>query len=248
LSADETAAAHYRTAMASVDDSPSKAGLKVLLLEDQGIVRAGMRALIQISEPRAQIHEAATFSEACGLLGKFRFDLAFLDVDLTDGHSGMDVLRHIRDREMDTKVIMLSGRIDPGIIQAALDEGASGYIPKAMDEDGVFRHALDRVIEGGVYLPDQFLTTGRYSLTPVGAYRAGDTKDLGLTDRQLEVLYYVCAGLQYKVIAYKMEVSEHTIRKNYVPYILKKLRARNRSELMSLISQRGITLNHPARA
>ena len=62
--------------------------LVILLLEDQGLVRAGMRALIEVCEPRATIQEAGSCSEALGRLRAGPIDIAFLDIDLKESQSG----------------------------------------------------------------------------------------------------------------------------------------------------------------
>src|SRR3569623_2019078 len=92
------------------------APLTILLLEDQGLVRAGMRELIQISEPHARIVEAAGFDEAVARTEAEKIDIAFLDVDLKGGKSGRDFLRWLRSGERDTRAIMLSGRAEKELV------------------------------------------------------------------------------------------------------------------------------------
>ena len=79
------------------------APLTILILEDQGLVRAGMRELIQISEPYARIVEAAGYDEAVERAEAGPIDIAFLDVDLKGEKSGLDFLRWLRAREIDTR-------------------------------------------------------------------------------------------------------------------------------------------------
>ena len=76
--------------------------LRILLLEDQGLVRAGMKALLQISEPHAAIREASSYEEAVEAVRNGTFDIAFLDIDLKGQLSGLDFLRHIRSLDVDT--------------------------------------------------------------------------------------------------------------------------------------------------
>jgi DNA-binding NarL/FixJ family response regulator len=121
--------------------------LTILILEDPGLVRAGMRELIQISEPHARIVEAAGFDEAVARAEAGPIDIAFLDVDLKGEKSGLDFLRWLRSREIDTRAIMLSGRAEKELVLTCLNEGASGYILKDMESDGLFRRALDTVFE-----------------------------------------------------------------------------------------------------
>ena len=79
--------------MKSSSDASSKpvaneGKLSILLLEDQGLVRAGMRALIELCEPRAAIHEAKSHDDARERLGAEPIDIAFLDIDLKEALSG----------------------------------------------------------------------------------------------------------------------------------------------------------------
>src|ERR1700722_16177264 len=110
--------------------------LAILILEDQGLVRAGMRELVQICEPLSQIHEAKTYDEAVSRLTSRLYDVAFLDIDLKSGKSGIDVLRHIRAIDLDTRAIMLSGRSERELVMECIDAGASGYILKDLESGG----------------------------------------------------------------------------------------------------------------
>ncbi len=217
--------------------------MNILLLEDHGVVRHAMRTELQMTEPLAQVHEASSYAEAMDLLPRHSFSVAFLDHDLGEEKTGFDVLKHIHENCIETKAIILSGRDDRATIMDCLAAGASGFIPKAAEGEGVFRRAIDTVFQGGIYLPSSALGKGGYAplAAPVAAEAAG------VTGRQLEVLYYLCQGLQYKVIAWKMDISEHTVRKDYVTALLRKFNVPNRVELMLEISRRRIVIPRPAR-
>src|SRR5262245_39747076 len=104
--------------------------LRILLLEDQALVRAGMKALIQISEPLSTIREAASYDDAVEAIGNDSFDIAFLDIDLKEQKTGLDFLRHIRSLDLATRAIMLSGRVEKELVMTCIEAGASGYILK----------------------------------------------------------------------------------------------------------------------
>ena len=84
--------------------------VSILLLEDQALVRASMRALIQFCQPRAAIKEAGSDDEALHTLSALPIDIAFLDLDLKETRSGIDVLKYIRASELTTRAIILSAR------------------------------------------------------------------------------------------------------------------------------------------
>ncbi len=118
-----------------------------------------MRALIQFCEPRAAIKEAGSYDEALHTLSALPIDIAFLDLDLKETRSGIDVLKYIRASELTTRAIILSARSEESIVLECIRLGACGYILKDMDSDGVFRRALDTVFQGGVFLPAGTLGT-----------------------------------------------------------------------------------------
>jgi CheY-like chemotaxis protein len=130
----------------------------ILILEDQSLVRAGMRQLVQICEPRSQIHEASNHDEATAKLTSHTYDIAFLDIDLKSEKSDIDGLKYIRTMDVETRAIMLSARSEREVILECVDAGASGYILKDIESDGVFRHALDTVFLDHVTRTDAILS------------------------------------------------------------------------------------------
>lgn len=219
--------------------------LNILLLEDQSLVRAGMRALIQISEPRARIHEAASYEEAVNLLAAHRFDLAFLDHDLKGAETGLDFLVHLRGTDAETRVIMLSGRSEKDVVMTSLEKGASGYILKDMESDGLFRRALDTVFAGSVFLPANIFGRGGYSPGEVAAKPSATPESLGIRGRPLEALYWVCQGLPDKLIARNMGIEDGTVRKDYMQKLFRAFGVVRRTEVIVEVSRRGMIIPPP---
>jgi two-component system nitrate/nitrite response regulator NarL len=206
--------------------------LHVLLLDDQALVRAGMRALIEMSEPRARVEEAASCEEALELLAAEPADVAFLDVALKGPRTGLDVLRHIRERGLATRAIILSADAANATVMDCLRLGASGYIVKDMDGDGLFREALDAVLRGEIFLPPGL---ARAAQAPGESLEA-----LGIRGRAVEVLYYLCQGYSNQLIASKMGVSERTIANDYNTRLFSQFRVTNRASLIVEVSRRGL--------
>ena len=223
----------------------SPATPSILILEDQALVRAGMRELIQISEPHGRIQEASSYDEAVEKLATGPFDIAFLDIDLKREKSGLDVLRHMRALEMDTRAIMLSGRSEREIVLECIGAGASGYILKDMESDGLFRRALDTVFQGSVFLPANVIGRGGFTPASLAGPPNISADAIGVTGRALEALYYLCQGLPNKTIASKMGVEEGTIRKDYIPKLFRTFKVVRRTELLVEISRRGIRIPKP---
>ncbi len=204
------------------------------------MVRAGMRALIQACETRARVEEARSYNEAVACLAAAQIDIAFLDIDLRDTRSGIDVLKHIRAGGLLTRVIMLSAQDDESIVLDCLRLGASGYILKDMDSDGLFRRALDTVFQGGVFLPAGVL--GRSSPSAASVTRAVATSmdEIGVKGRALEALYYICQGYSNSVIAHKMGVAESTVANEYNSRLFRRFHVASRASLIVEVARRGI--------
>ncbi|MFZ6846332.1 response regulator [Undibacterium sp. RuTC16W] len=216
--------------------------LNILVLDDQGLVRAGMTELIRISEPRAKVFEASNYAMTIALLDKHYFQFAFLDFDLKAEFSGLDVLKYLHEQEMDTRAVMLSGCLEQDVVFQCLNAGACGYIPKDMSNNGVFRSALDTVLQGGIFLPEPIAGFNIYSNKLFPSLTDPSPESLGINGRCLEVLVYLCQGLSNKAIARKMCVEEGTIRKDYVPKLFRVFKVTRRTELLFEVSKRRIKL------
>jgi two-component system, NarL family, nitrate/nitrite response regulator NarL len=213
-----------------------RGGTRVLLLEDQALIRAGMRALIEASEPGAVVREAGSYDEAVACLEATSPDVAFLDIDLKSARTGLDVLAHIRARGLSTRTIVLSANGEAAFVLNALRMGASGYIVKDMDGDGLFRRALDTVFQGGVFLPADIF--GREDATAAAAPASLDT--IGVKGRALEVLYSICQGFSNQLIAEKMNLAESTVANDYNTRLFRQFRVASRAALIVEVARRGI--------
>lgn len=221
---------------------------RVLLVEDQGLVRAGMRTLLHIVEPQVQVIEAGSFEEAQRLIAQRSFDIVFLDIELRAAKSGLDLLQQIRQDDLPCKVIMLSGSEDRALILQCIASGASGYIVKGSGDESVFARALSTVFQDGVFLPDAvFGPGGSGGALPVRPPPPPSPSwaERGISPRMLEVLYYVCQGLPNKSIARLMDIGEGTVRKTYVSDLLRLFKVTRRTELMIEVSRLGLRIPRP---
>jgi two-component system nitrate/nitrite response regulator NarL len=215
----------------------------ILLLEDQALVRAGMRALIQACEPGATIQEAGSYAEALARLEAGPIDIAFLDIDLRESQTGFEVLRHIRAAGLLTRVIMLSAHAEESLVLNCIRTGACGYIQKDMEGDGLFRRALDTVFHGGVFLPSDIFR--RDGAAPGPHPGSTSLEALGVKGRLSEALYYICQGYSNAVIAYEMGVAEGTVANEYNSRLFKLFRVSNRARLIVEVAKRGLIVPPP---
>ncbi len=211
---------------------------KVLIVEDQQLVRAGIRMMLHIAEPHCVIVEAGSHADAMRRLDEHEFEVIFLDIDLRSEMSGIQTLGVIRAAGLPVKVVMLSGRDDPVTVMQCISAGASGFITKGQGDESVFSRALATVFGGGVYLPASIVGSNRLG-------NASAAAELGLTPRLCDVLYYVCQGLPNKSIANRLGISEGTVRRDYVSDLLRFFKVARRTELIVEVARRGITIPPP---
>ena len=213
--------------------------IRVLLADDEAMIRAGVRAIVQ-SDPEIEVvAEAADGREAVELVLSHRPDVALLDIRMPrmDGLAATAELRRVAP---DTKVIILTTFGEDSYISQALGDGASGFLLKAGDPRELIS-GVHAVADGGAYLSPQ---VARQVITQFGGGRAAREaaaaeRLAGLTQREREVLALVGAGLSNADIAERLFLVEGTI-KSYVSAILSRLGMRNRVQAAILAYEAGL--------
>jgi DNA-binding NarL/FixJ family response regulator len=168
---------------------------------------------------------------------------------LVDGHFLIrEALRGVLKRLKSNpaiSVVVLSTRQDGDSVARALDLGALGFIPKSGQRE-VMLSALELVLAGGVYIPPEILLREQRPLiSPKLAWVASSTRpvrpaDLGLTDRQVNVLGLMMTGKSNKAISRELDLALPTV-KNHVTAILKAIKVTNRTEAVIAIGSLGLT-------
>jgi DNA-binding NarL/FixJ family response regulator len=204
--------------------------MKVLIVDDHVLIRDAMRAVLQDALGRGEtpeLLESASGEHATAVLGRHAdLDLVLLDLNLPDG-DGLDMLAEIRDAHPSVSVVVLSGREDRATMLTVLRHGAQGFIPKSATRD-VMVGALRLVFSGGTYVPPEALAASATVPTPA-APAAQSPQELGLTERQIDVLALMMQGRSNKLICRALGLAETTV-KNHVTAILKAMGAANRTE------------------
>jgi DNA-binding NarL/FixJ family response regulator len=157
------------------------------------LVRDALRGVLKESMKEATVVEAPDWRQARLQLEKTQnFDLILLDLGLPD-RDGFELLAELRNSYPTVSVVVLSGRDDRESVARALDLGALGFIPKSASRE-VMLSALNLVVSGGMYIPPVILghqasvPTDRPMAGSASSERSGSATDLGLTERQLDVL------------------------------------------------------------
>jgi two-component system nitrate/nitrite response regulator NarL len=200
--------------------------MKLLIIDDHSIMRAGLAALLAQPDSGIEVIEAGDAAAGIAEVEAHPdLDAVFLDLNMP-GEDGMSALREIGRRRPDLPVILLSSSENPDDVRRALAAGALGYLPKSSGPQTLMS-ALRLVLSGEVYVPPIMLreTPARTSLDPPGGSGPGGE----LTERQIEVLRLLGRGLSNKQIARELLVSERTV-KAHVTAIFKSLGVINRMQ------------------
>jgi DNA-binding NarL/FixJ family response regulator len=199
--------------------------MKILIVDDHPLFRAGFHAVLQQSPLDADILSVATLGEALQLLrDDHDIGLVLLDLHLRDS-DGFSALGQIGEQFPTTACIIISGDEHEGIAHQAVSAGASGFIPKSFTADEMLA-AIDEVLKGNVFLPPQ----SGPGLRPV---------DGALTLRQLEVLSLMARGCSNKEIARELQLAERTV-KAHVTAVMDALQVKNRTQAVVVAQQQGL--------
>jgi len=177
--------------------------MKVLLIEDHPIVRAGCRRLLQ-ERAEIEVIEAETAEAGRRAVMEHAPDLVVLDLNLPDAR-GLDLLRELRARAPALKVIVFSMFEEAAFITSAMESGAVAYVSKNDDPDALLE-ALDAVMAGEVFLSPS--VARKLALTRLSGAPA-DPLEL-LTDREKELIRLLAGGQSLAEVADAMKVSYRT--------------------------------------
>jgi DNA-binding NarL/FixJ family response regulator len=212
--------------------------MKILVVDDHVLIREALRGVLKELKEEATIFEAPNSRVA---MQRFQenpdFELALLDLNLPDG-SGLEVLQTLRERYPGTSVVVLSASDDRENVMKVLDLGALGFIPKSSSRE-VMLSAFNLIFAGGVYVPPEILARQPSPATPVQPQPRASAAELGLTDRQMDVLVLMMQGKSNKAICRVLDLAEPTV-KNHVTAILKALNATNRTEAVIAAGALGV--------
>jgi two-component system nitrate/nitrite response regulator NarL len=213
---------------------------RILLVDDHGLVRHGIRALLDVCAPELDVDEAGSFEEALQHLQSSEHSLSLVDLDLGSTKTGLDLLEAMHRLGRGLPAIVLSGHDNHETVMQCLDRGASGFITKAADDDGVFRQAIETVLAGQVYLPRATLSRNGPG-SSFAAFGRKTPDPASLKPSLQRTLVYLHQGLTNKVIAERMHVSEYTAR-DYCSELYRIFGVAKRSQLMVELARRGIVL------
>ena len=215
--------------------------MKILVVDDHALIRDALRGVLKKLTRDAVVLEASNCAQTMEAVASHPdINLILLDVNLPD-RDGLSMLAELRERNPAMSVVVLSADQDRASVMKALDLGAMGYIPKSARTEVMLR-ALQLVFAGSIYIPQEALRREDLSDTAPRPSGGGRTivspADLGLTNRQLDVLALMMQGKNNKSICQVLKLAEPTV-KNHVTIILRALKVTNRTEAVIAVNELG---------
>ncbi|QLE52525.1 response regulator transcription factor [Nostoc sp. C057] len=203
--------------------------IKVLLVDDQGLIRQGLRALLELEPDLEIVGEAENGEQAINLVAEFQPDVVLLDIRMPI-MDGVAATKEIQKRFPKTKILVLTTFDDDEYVSAALQNGAMGYLLKDTPSEEL-AVAIRAVYKGYTQLGPGIvkkLLTQFSNGTPTHSTPVPSTLT-ELTPREKEVLRLIATGASNREIAQELYISEGTV-KNHVTNILNTLNLRDRTQ------------------
>lgn len=224
--------------------------MKILVADDHPLLREALSQVLQELDSEVTVLEAVNGEAVRRLAAEHPdLDLVLLDICLPDV-SGLDLFDELRRDYPALPLVALSALDDPRTVKAVLASGAMGFIPKSSSHP-VMVNALRLVLSGGRYLPPELIAdewgtvAGRG--TSLGARSAVSVEDLGLTERQRQVLALMAQGKSNKLIGRELGLAEATV-KIHVTAVLRALKVTSRTQAVVMINRLGLRVDSPSGA
>jgi two-component system response regulator DesR len=207
-----------------VTEEPATAPIRILLADDEHLVRGAMAALLTMEEDLTVVAQAATGAEALAMARALRPDVAVLDLQMPD-LDGVTVARMLHDELPDCRTMIVTSHGLPGHLKRALTNGVRGFLPKTVSVE-ILSTVVRTVHAGGRYIDPQLAAE---------AISAGDSP---LTPREARVLELAADGAPVEEIANRVALTPGTVR-NYLSSAVGKVGAANRHEAARIARSRG---------
>ncbi|GII05354.1 response regulator transcription factor [Planobispora takensis] len=198
--------------------------IRILLAEDEHLIRGALVALLALEEDLSVVAQAATGAETLARTRAVRPDVVVLDLQLPDT-DGVSVARTLHEELPGCRTMIVTGHGRPGHLKRALSAGVRGFLPKTVSAE-VLAQAVRTVHRGGRYVDPQLAAE---------AISAGDSP---LTPREADVLELAAEDMPMEELARRASLSPGTVR-NYLSSAAAKLGAANRHEAVRIARRHG---------
>lgn len=221
---------------ASDTEAQAQESITVLIADDHGILREGLRGLLEEYDDLVIVDEATTGTQAVEKVRALKPRILLLDLIMPE-MGGVEVLEALAGEELPTRIIVLTGADDDELLARSIQSGAMGYLLKDAASNQLV-DAIRKVAEGGCWLPPDL--TGKLFRGMAKKPQGEDSAKLSLlTAREVEVLKLLGEAKSNSEIADQLFISEHTV-KVHVSRILEKLGLSTRAESVRFAIRSGI--------
>jgi two-component system, NarL family, response regulator NreC len=201
--------------------------IQILIADDHGVMRAGLRALLE-DEPEMQVvGEAASGEDALHLASRYLPDIVLLDIGMP-GMDGIETTRRLKKDLPQIRILILSVYEDESLLREAVRAGASGYVIKRAAEEELIA-AIQAVSRGDMYIHPAI--TRLLFNDPPPQKKPKDDSLKTLTPREMEVMRYIIRGFTNRQIAETLYISPRTVE-GHRASLFGKLGLKNRVELV----------------
>jgi DNA-binding NarL/FixJ family response regulator len=212
--------------------------MRVLVVDDHALFREGMRLLL-LSMGSMECEVAPNADEGLRLARSRPFDVVLLDWHM-EGLSGAEAIRAFREATEEARIVVVSAEKNATLVRSAIDAGAVGFIPKESPPD-VLQQALNKITEGGIYLPSALLAASSAPSSRDAQPKAIVDVFPALTQRQADVLAAMLRGLPNKLIARQLGISDATV-KTHLSAIFRELSVQSRTEAVYVAARQGVKI------
>jgi len=211
--------------------------IRVLIADDHRLVRRGIREILGIAGDIAAVGECASGVEVVEMLGRDVPDVLMLDMAMP-GPCGVELIKHLTKSFPQMPILVLSMHNEGQFAARAIREGARGYVTKDADPE-ILLQAVRKVAAGGKFIDPVLVEAVLLEMTGDQAAK-NDT----LTERELQVLRLVVAGMSLNAIADELHLSPKTISSHKMR-IMQKLDVTNNADLVRYALRHDIALHWP---
>ena len=205
--------------------------MKVLLVDDERLIRSGLAILLDSYEDIEIVGQASNGQEAYEFVLSHEVDVVLMDIRMPEVN-GIEATQMILNYNPQIRVLILTTFQDTEYIDEAMSLGASGYLLKDSSHEEIYeglKLALADKVVLDKSVSQQFMTAPKAKMKPM---------DFDLNDKEVEIIRWIAKGMNNEEIAEKMFLSKGTV-KNNVSYILNKLMLRDRTQLAIFAFENG---------
>jgi DNA-binding NarL/FixJ family response regulator len=214
--------------------------IRIIILDNHTLVRAGMRLIIESRPGMQVIGEAGNLSDGLAIISSLKPDVILLELNLTE-QANTEIISSILKNADKSRLILVTGTSNSTIIQQAVEEGVAGVIFRTQSPDILIK-AIEKVNAGEVWLERSMIANvlSRLSRNPKQSTMNYDDDGVNeLSEREKEILSLIGQGFKNKKISTQLCISETTVR-HHLTSIYSKLGVSDRLELLVYAHRHGL--------